>query len=401
MAYFSPTARPQGAASLSKARQQQRIQEQVAADSQDRDQRAQLYSSAQAMRIAAIRNGAVPESLPDIHPHMSPKDLMAAGSRIAPLAGTHLPFSAGLLGGSGLGAGRGLSAEEAGGVADAARLKLGYPSREEESASAATVPKIAAAALTGQTVQTPYGTVSSRPPNWQDNIADKYGKNWQQDVIDKYPKIGQAGTPENAQFVAAVKMAHEDPNSGYEKDPMKIADFATSTLAAEPTGPVTPFGKGTVAAGGAVPAQTTVPPIAQGATAVASSAVPADSAPQFGAMGATMNKLGYNPSSPNPTITPPVSAPPSPNVAQFGPMGKAMDSAGMGGAPAAASPPMPFSTTPPHLRSTAGDLLSEGAAGASKNATDPQAALSAFSRNPEDEQYQKKYTSNPPSLFQN
>lgn len=61
------------------------------------------------------------------------------------------------------------------------------------------------AAGTGIAATTPYGTVSSRPSNTWDSIADTHGKDWQARVIAEHPEIGKAGTAANQAFVASLR----------------------------------------------------------------------------------------------------------------------------------------------------------------------------------------------------
>lgn len=88
-----------------------------------------------------------------------------------------------------------------------------------------------AAANTGQTVQTPYGPVSSAPPAAQGpNLAGAPGAaNWQQQIVNAHPQIGVAGSPENKAFVAAYKQQY--PNGGQPTDHMKLAGDVMSDIA--------------------------------------------------------------------------------------------------------------------------------------------------------------------------
>jgi hypothetical protein len=71
-----------------------------------------------------------------------------------------------------------------------------------------------AAAGTGQVVQTPYGTASSRmvkagtPENAAvvtDTGVQREPRDWQRELVAKYPAIGVAGSPENKAFVERYK----------------------------------------------------------------------------------------------------------------------------------------------------------------------------------------------------
>lgn len=441
MASFSPFARAQSPLNLARAREAQRVQQQLAEDAQYADRKAKAVASGQAMRTAAIRNGAVEASLPEIHAGMSDADLRTANARMAPLAGAHLPFSAGLLGGSGLGAGRGLSSDEAGAVADAARLKLGYPSREEDQASASAQGRVAAAAGTGQAVQTPYGSVSSRPGTWLDTVGDKYGKDWQKQVTDKYPQIGVAGSPENATFVASLKTAHaSDPSMNFERDPMKIADSVVnpaqhSSPDAQP---------GTLAYGGGASAAhgLNIPAFGPAVDAAAATA-PVTNALQAGKVaGANVSSryesLMEQPDSPrslynkaagvvnsgvdavrgffNPSAAPIPFQPPLANspekilpgmetsVPPAWPLNGASSPPAAATASPVTAPPMPFQSSaaaPPVPMPTSSGVSVGGAPLPFQGSSgDPTQMLNSFARNPEDEQFQKKLQSNPPSLFQ-
>jgi hypothetical protein len=73
-----------------------------------------------------------------------------------------------------------------------------------------------AAAGKNVAVQTPYGQVSSRTPDGNEN--------WQSRVIAEHPNIGKAGTPENAEFVKAYQEA------GAGADPFAIAKTVQARL---------------------------------------------------------------------------------------------------------------------------------------------------------------------------
>lgn len=455
----SPYVHPPGSLTLARGRQQARVQEQLAADQQEGDRRAHDLSNLNVMRIQAIRNGALPNSLPEIHAGMSHADMEDANARIAPLAAAHLPFS-GPIGGS---ARQGLSPEEA--SAAVAARKMSQP----DQPGTVTEAKLQAAAGTGQTVQTPYGTGSSRPGTWLDRVADAGGKDWQKQVVEKYPQIGVSGSPENAAFVSAIQQAHQTPNFDGEKDPMKIADFVTSVNSTSPTGLAAPKTIASAAAQGlptpGMPA-TALGSAVGGAAQTAMAPPPLPFAPDTStalgtgkAAGQTVRSnyenLMEQPDSPrslfnkgaswlqsgadvvrgflNPDATPAPSGPllanhPEAITAPVTPVGGSVGSAIAGLTPALpwdkSTPSAPFSTatsaapaslggatvgmgasgpSAPPLPPTAPFVTPAGmgASGAAAGATtDPNAILTAFSRNPEEEQWQKKLQTNPPSMFQ-
>lgn len=100
-----------------------------------------------------------------------------------------------------------------------------------EAPSDKSSPALAAAAGTGKTVATPYGTGSSTTSKTAP-VADKTADqstgpknlNWQQEIVAKYPAIGQKGTQANADFVDAYKKAQSSATDGSPPDHHAIAD---------------------------------------------------------------------------------------------------------------------------------------------------------------------------------
>jgi hypothetical protein len=132
------------------------------------------------------------------------------------------------------------------------------------SANSPTAKALTAAAGSGKTVTTPYGTASSTvqaPGTEQGPVTNSAASqaesgpqhaaplNWQQQVVAKYPSIGQAGHPDNAAFVKAYKDAaaavkpNADGTPGKAPDHMALADNIAGPGGDQPTG-VSNAGKG-------------------------------------------------------------------------------------------------------------------------------------------------------------
>lgn len=120
--------------------------------------------------------------------------------------------------------------------------------------NAPAAPTVAAAG-TGNSVVTPFGTASSRTATQGEQLANATTSdtgvtrtapprqaNWQEQVMAQHPEIGKEGTPQNKAFVDAYKaLKPEERNpDGSPKDHMGLAQQAIGTLKGA---------KGSVAAG--------------------------------------------------------------------------------------------------------------------------------------------------------
>lgn len=77
----------------------------------------------------------------------------------------------------------------------------------------AGVPQVnSAPAVNGSRIDSQYGTASVRTPVSAPAVP---GTDWEHQIVQQYPEIGQAGTPENAAFLAAYSQ-HKDPGRAME-----------------------------------------------------------------------------------------------------------------------------------------------------------------------------------------
>jgi hypothetical protein len=115
--------------------------------------------------------------------------------------------------------------------------------------------RVAEVAGTGKTVETGYGTASSRNAPTGEKLAPAVTTNtgivrnqpaavpatppnWQQQITAKYPQIGVEGSPENKAFIAA----HNAGKGAAGYDPMKVADSISGPNGDRPFTPPEPVG---------------------------------------------------------------------------------------------------------------------------------------------------------------
>lgn len=220
---------------------------------QQGDHAAKITATLQGQAQAAIARGVQPGRLPRIRANMSPADVAEAQAHLNEANGMN-PTQARdpafihsqLFPATGVGASTGLPlpapvgargtaaaapsdqlgpppVADARGLLTANALRKDLPTPDMNDAAA----KVAAAAGTGQVVQTPYGTASSTSPARgtarTDAVTTDTGVQHLtpfQQVVRNHPQVGIAGTPENLAYVKAYKAAQDAPDG--EKDPVKL-----------------------------------------------------------------------------------------------------------------------------------------------------------------------------------
>lgn len=205
-------------------------------------EKADALAGLQAQRQQLVQAGVMESSLPVVHGSLSAQDMVAAQRRLnmlggmspsqaqqprAPFVPSSNPVDDVARLGTQLMVG-GMPADQMRSAVDARRLQLGLPSSTEAEKSMVVGNAVTTGALTGKTIQTPYGDVSSRGPTWQENL------------VKLHPEIGQAGTQANAEFVKAYKAAQAGGDD-VEKDPLKIGANVMSSIRT-PADPMAPGG---------------------------------------------------------------------------------------------------------------------------------------------------------------
>lgn len=212
------------------------------------DDRGALNDQAAALRAQGVAG------LPYQAPTADPRQLAENQARVNFLANggprfhSNLPFTDGLPPPGGPPPGsppmfRGMDVPDAKATVDAYRLQHDMPSAESLQAADA----MRAAAGTGKSVASPYGTGSSTvvPAGQQEAAAvtsdtgvQRKPLNWQERLVAQYPELKDENSAHNAAFVKAFKDAGADPAKAQQ-----IADNIYSQKPADLTAPGGPLYK--------------------------------------------------------------------------------------------------------------------------------------------------------------